>query len=129
MNVEVIDDQMNRGGMRVFLDQVAGDGRELGGGAIRRSKGKVASGLRLHGTEDMGSAATFVFTVLPRLAARHSWRRRPDIRMQRDRFFVQTDYRFLRILRFFVGFQSVLPPGDVFVIEFRHRPHCFPATA
>lgn len=31
MDVEVVDDEMNRGGIRIFLDQMAGDGRELRG--------------------------------------------------------------------------------------------------
>src|SRR6516225_5233349 len=69
VDVEVIDDQMNRGGVWIVLDQMAGDGRELGGGAIRCSEGKVPSHLRFHRAEDMGGAATLVFTVLTRLPA------------------------------------------------------------
>lgn len=129
VNVEVIDDQMNRGGIWVSLDQVAGDGRELGGGTIRGSEGKVLAGLRLHGAEDIGSAATLVFTVLSRLPSRRSGWRRSDIGMQGDRLFVQADDWFLGIIRFFIGFQNVLHPGDVFFREFGHGPHFFPATA
>ena len=70
MDVEVVDDEMNRGGVSILPDQVAGDGSEFGGRAIRRSKSEVLSGLRLHGAEDIGRAAALVFTVLPRLAAR-----------------------------------------------------------
>jgi len=43
MHVEVIDDQMNRGGFWILLDQMIGDEHELGGRAIRRSEGKVLS--------------------------------------------------------------------------------------
>ena len=72
MNVEVVDDEMDRGGVGILPDQMAGDGGEFGGRAIGRSKGKVFSSLRLHSTEDIGRPAALVFTVLPRLAARHS---------------------------------------------------------
>ena len=70
VDVEVIDDQMNCGGVRIILDQMAGNGRELGGRAIRRCKGKVVAGLGFHSAEDIGCAATLVFAVLPRLPAR-----------------------------------------------------------
>ena len=72
MDVEVVDDEMNRDGVSILPDQVAGDGSEFGGRAIRRGKSEVLSGLRLHGAEDIGSTAALVFTVLPRLAARDS---------------------------------------------------------
>jgi hypothetical protein len=48
---------------------MAGDGRELGGGAIRRNEGKVLSHLSFHRAEDIGGAATLVFTILTRLPA------------------------------------------------------------
>ena len=72
VDVEVIDDQMNRGGFWILLDEMAGNGRELGGRAIRRSEGKVPSHLRFHSAEDISGAATLVFTILACLPARRS---------------------------------------------------------
>ena len=125
---EVIDDQMNRCGVWIVLDQMAGDGRELGGRAIRRSEGKVLSHLSLHSAEDMGGAATLVFTIVARLPARRRCGRRSDIGMQRDRFFVQAEDRFFGIIRLFIDLQNVFHFGDVFFIELGYRPHFFPAT-
>src|SRR3954452_3443831 len=68
MDVEIVDDEMNRGGIRILLDQMVGDGRELRGRAVRRSEGKVSSCLGLHGTEHIGRAGALIFAVLPRLA-------------------------------------------------------------
>ena len=128
VDVEVIDDQMNRGGVWIVLDQMTGDWRELGGRAIRRSEGKVLSHLSFHSAEDICGAATLVFTILTRLPAWRRWGRRSDIGMQHDRFFIQANYRFVGIVRLFIDLQNVLHSGDVFFVELGHRPHFFPAT-
>src|SRR5512135_2844253 len=43
-----------------------------------------------------------------------------------DRLLIQTDYRFLLVIRPFVYFQDVFHLGDVFFIEVGHHPHFFP---
>src|SRR5215831_2510220 len=55
-------------------------------------------------------------------------RRGSHIGVQGDRFLIQTDYRFLLVIRPFVHLQDVFHLGDVFFIEVGHHPHFFPAT-
>jgi hypothetical protein len=48
--------------------------------------------------------------------------------MQRDRFFIETNYRFSWIIRPFIYFQHVLHPFQILVGQVGHAPHFFPAT-
>jgi hypothetical protein len=49
--------------------------------------------------------------------------------VQRDRFLVQADHRFRRGVGLFIRGQHVFHLLEVLLIQFRHAPHFFPATA
>ena len=82
----------------------------------------MATGLGLFRAENIDRAASFVLIVLPRFPTRFGRRGGTNIGVQGNRFFVIAHYWFGWIVRFFVGFQHVLHPGDVLVIEFGHTP-------
>jgi len=98
--------------------------RAVGGG-----QGEMPTGFRLHGAEDIGGAASFVLVVPFRRPTGGSGNRRPDVGVQRDWLLVQADDWFSRSVRFFIGRQNVFHLLDVLLIQFRHAPHFFPATA
>jgi hypothetical protein len=89
----------------------------------------VTTSLRLDRTKEVGCAATLVLVVPPGLSSGSGRRGGTHIGVQRDRLFIQTDHRFLRVIRPFVNLQNILHFGDVIFVEFGHSPHFFPATA
>src|SRR5262249_22985253 len=113
----------------VLHRQFAGDAGELESRAVRCREGEVATGLRFHGAENIGRAATLVLVIPPRFPPWYGWESGPNMGMRGHRFFVQTNYRFGWIVWSFIGLQHVLHLGDVLFIDFGHAPHFFPATA
>ena len=89
----------------------------------------MAAGLRLYSTEDIGGAASFVLVIASCLASRLGWGSGADIGRQRDRLLIQTHHWLGAVARPFLGLQDVFHLGDVFLVEFGHAPHFFPATA
>ena len=57
VDVEVVQDEMDRGGLRILQRQFANNEGELKGRAVRRREGEVPPGLRLYSTEDIGGPA------------------------------------------------------------------------
>src|SRR5258708_11303908 len=55
--------------------------------------------------------------------------RRTDFLIQNHRLFVDTHHRLPYRQRLFIHCQHILHACDVFLIEFGHAPHFFPATA
>src|SRR6266567_4289666 len=108
------------------LQQVVG---KLRRGAVGRHLGEVASGFGLHPTKHIGSTATFVFAVAPRDSSRTHGLGRTNLLVEHHRFLVHTNHRFPLTQRLFVHRQDVLHAPDIFLIQFRHAPHFFPATA
>jgi hypothetical protein len=129
VDIEVVEYEVDGRCFRVVHRQLADHLGELGPRTARGGKGKMLARFRLDRTEDIRCAAPFIFVVTPCFAARCNWRRLPHIGVQRDWLFVQSDYRFRRIVGLFIGLQDILHVADVVFIQFRHAPHFFPATA
>ena len=129
MSTEIVHDQVDRGGVRIGQGQLEQDLRELEPRPIRRGEREMPAGLGFHGTEDIGCTAALVFIVLSRFLARLGGRTGPDIGMERDRLFVQAQYRLFGIVGTFVRRQHILHPDHVGFIDIGDAPHFFPATA
>lgn len=129
VDVQVVHYQVDGLGVRISQCQVDGYPGELKARTIWRGEGKMAPGLRLYGTENIGGPAAFIFVVPARLPAWHSRRGGSHIGVQVEWFLIQADYRLLRVIRPFVHFQDVFHLGNVVFIELGHHPHFFPATA
>src|SRR6266536_4237543 len=129
MRTQVVQHQMD--GVRLWVadrdfQQVVG---KLGRGTVGRHLGEIPSGFRLHPAKHVGGAATLVFAVAPQHSSRPHGLGRTNFLMEHHRFLVHTDHRFPLIQRLFVHRQDVLHAPDVLLIQFRHAPHFFPATA
>jgi hypothetical protein len=129
VNVEVVEDQVDGRRFRVMVRQPADHLCKLGPRTVRRGKRKMLARFRLDRAEDIRCATPLLFVVIPCFVARRNRRRRPHMSMQSDRLFVQTNDWFRRMVRLFIGLQNILHVADVVLIQFRHAPHFFPATA
>ena len=89
----------------------------------------MAACLRLYGTENIGRTAPLVLVISPRFPSRLGRRGWAYVGVQRDRLLIQAHHRLLGIVVPFIRLQNILHLGDVFLIEFGHAPHFFPATA
>src|ERR1017187_7778946 len=102
MDVQVVQDQMDRLRLRICHRHGDGDLSELEARAIRRREGEMAARLRFYRTEDISGPATLIFVIPSRFS---SWNRRrdgPQIGVQRDRLLIDADYRLLRAVWPFV---------------------------
>jgi hypothetical protein len=129
MDIQVIHDEVDS-----VSGGIAGDYDFQSLGELRRrpvwgNEREVPSGLRLHGAKYVGRSASLIFVVRPSGLARRHGPGRPHIVMQRDRFFIETNYRFSWVIRPFIYFQHVLHLFQILVGQVGHAPHFFPATA
>src|SRR5713101_7994443 len=108
------------------LQHVVGKlGRRAGG----RHLGEVLPRFRFDSAEHVGGAATLVFAIAPRHSSRPHGQGRTNLLVEHHRFLIHTNPRFPFTQRLFVHGQDVFHPPDVLLIQFRHAPHFFPATA
>jgi hypothetical protein len=114
---------------RVVFGHCADHLGELSCGAIRGGKSKMLPRLRFHRAEHIGRAAPLVLVVVPRLSARLGPLGRAHIGMQGHRLLIQANDGLFGIVGFLVRLQNIFHLGDVLLIQFRHAPHFFPATA
>src|SRR5271165_3171098 len=84
---------------------------------------------RLHAAEDVGRATALVLVVAPGHVSRTSRLRSANVPVQHYRLFVDANHRLLLRERPFIESQNVFHAPDVLLIQFRHAPHFFPATA
>src|SRR5271157_2037771 len=129
MRTQIVQHQMNGVRLRVAdrnFQQVVG---ELGRRPMGRHLGEVLPRFRFDSAEHVGGAATQVFAIAPRDSSRLHGQRRTNLLVEHHRFLVHTNHRFPLTQRLFVHGQDVLHAPDIFLIQFRHAPHFFPATA
>src|SRR5712692_3041525 len=108
------------------LQHVVGKlGRRAGG----RHLGEVLPRFRFDSAEHVGGAATLVFAIAPRHSSRPHGQGRTNLLGEHHRFLIHPNHRFPFTQRLFVHGQDVFHPPDVLLIQFRHAPHFFPATA
>src|SRR5271167_2480743 len=129
MRTQIVQHQMD--GIRLWiadrdLQQVVGKLRRR---TVGRHLGEVPSCFRLHPAKHVGGAATLVFAVAPRHSSRPHGPGRTNVLVEHDRFLVHAHHRFPLTQRLFVHGQDVLHAPDIFLIQLRHAPHFFPATA
>src|SRR6476661_632567 len=116
-------------GIWILDRQAEGHLSELEPGTVWRGGGEVSSCFGFYCAKDVGRTITFVFVVAPCFASRRGCASGPDVGVQRDWLLIQADYGLFRIVGPFISLQNVLHAGEVGVIQFRHAPHFFPATA
>src|SRR5258708_25957875 len=129
MRTQVVHNQMDGIGFRVIQSKVQQVMGKLGGATVARYLGEMPPRLGLDAAENVGRSATPILgipTGYPSWLHRH---RRPDFLMQNHRLFVDTHHRLPYRQRRFIHCQHILHACDVFLIEFGHAPHFFPATA
>jgi hypothetical protein len=85
VNIEIVEYQMNRLGLRIAKRQLEDDLGELKSRTIRSDKGMVNSRFGLDGAERIGCPPALVFTVLPYFPPWCCGRARPHIGMQSNR--------------------------------------------
>src|ERR1700694_5940620 len=85
--------------------------------------------LGFHGTEDVGGSTTFVFVIALGDLARTRREGRSQIRVERDRFFVQANHRLRSTIGFLINCQDVFHLAEVLRVHVGDPPHFFPATA
>src|SRR6266699_3171982 len=108
------------------LQHVVGKlGRRAGG----RHLGEVLPRFRFDSAEHVGGAATLLFAIAPRHSSRPHGQGRTNLLGEHHRFLIHPNHRFPFTQRLFVHGQDVFHPPDVLLIQFRHAPHFFPATA
>src|SRR6266567_6783878 len=108
------------------LQHVVGKlGRRAGG----RHLGEVLPRFRFDSAEHVGGAATLLFAIAPRHSSRPHGQGRTNLLGEHHRFLLHPNHRFPFTQRLFVHGQDVFHPPDVLLIQFRHAPHFFPATA
>src|SRR5216684_7925519 len=120
---------MDRVGLRIAdgnVQQVVG---KLGRGTMGRHFGEVLPRFRFDPAEHVGRATALVFAISSSHSSRSHCLRRTNFLMQHDRLLIHTNHRFPLTQRLFVDGQDVLHAPDVLLIQFRHAPHFFPATA
>src|SRR6266550_652168 len=102
---------------------------KLGRRPIGRHLGEVLPRFRFDSAEHVGGAATLVFAIAPRDSSRPHRQGRTNLLVEHHRLLVHTNHRFPLTQRLFIHGQDVLHTPDVLLIQFRHAPHFFPATA
>src|ERR1700687_2089746 len=85
--------------------------------------------LGFHGTEDVRGSTTFVFVIALGDLARTRREGRSQIRVERDRFFVQANHRLDGTIGVLINCQDVFHLADVLGVQVGDAPHFFPATA
>src|SRR3982751_1577598 len=105
------------------------DLRKLRRRTIRRGKSEMSTRFGFHGAEHIRRSTTLILIVPSCLPPRRGRRSRTDIGVQRDGLLIQTYHRLLEMVRLLIGFQNLFHLGEVLLVEFRHAPHFFPATA
>ena len=116
-------------GFRVIHSNVQQGIGKLGRGAVARHLGEMRPRLGLDAAENVGRSATPILGIPTGYPSRLHRHRRPDFLMQNHRLFVDTHPRLPYRQRLFIHCQPILHARDVFLIEFGHAPHFFPATA
>jgi len=129
MGVEVVHDQVDCTSRGIASREAVDQTSELRARAIRRGPGEVSTRLGFHDTKDVRCAAPPVFVVPFGRPARLGRDRGAQFAMQRHRFLVQAYDRFTGIIGLLVQSQHVLHLADVLLVQLRHAPHFFPATA
>jgi len=129
MDIQVIHDEVNRLGEGVLLNNLPHHAGELGGATVGCRRGEVPTGLRLDNGKYVRHAAPFILVVLLGRLAWFSRYRRAHLGVQRNRFLIQTNDGLGRIVGLLIDGQHVFHLLDVFLVQLRHAPHFFPATA
>src|SRR5437867_45651 len=129
MRTQIVQHQMD--GVRLWvadrdLQHVVG---KLGRRPIGCHLGEVLPRFRFDSAELVGGAATLVFAITPRDSSRSHRQGRTNLLVEHHRLLVDTNHRFPLTQRLFIHGQDVLHAPDVLLIQFRHAPHFFPATA
>ena len=129
VGTQVVHDQMDGIGLPIAsgdIQQVIG---KLSRAASRSHLGEVPSRLGLDPANHVGGSATLVFIVSP---GNSSWLHRDrgtGVGMQHYRLLVDADHWCPLAHRLFIQPQQLLHAGDVLLVQLRHAPHFFPATA
>ena len=89
MDVEVVQNKVDRLGCRVLERQFEDHSGELESGAVRRGEGEVTASLRLHGAENVCGAPTLIFIVFSCLATRFGEGGGTHVGMQRNRLLIE----------------------------------------
>ena len=129
VDIEVVHDEMNGLGIGIIVDDVLHDMSELRGGPVGRGRREVPASLRFYNPKYICGTTPFVLIIRSRRLSGSHRPRRTHVRMQRYRLFVQAYYRFVHPIRFLIDRQYVLHLFEVVLVQFRHAPHFFPATA
>src|SRR6202165_3091713 len=85
--------------------------------------------LGFHGTEDVRGSTTFVFVIALGDLARTRRQGRSQIRVERDRFFVQANHRLGSTIGVLINCQDVFHLAEGLGVPVGDTPHFFPATA
>src|ERR1700687_5566909 len=85
--------------------------------------------LGFHGTEDVRGSTAFVFVIALGNLARTRREGRSQVRVERDRFFVQANHRLGGTIGLLINGQNVFHLAEVFGVQRGDAPHFFPATA
>src|SRR5215469_6793189 len=129
MGVEIVQHQMNGGRGAVTARDPFERSRELRRGTIFCGVSLMATGFWLDHAEHIGRAAARVLVVAAHGPAWHHRGGRPQRVQQLHRPLVQRQHRRMLIPRSVQYFQHRFHPLQVLLVELRHAPHFFPATA
>ena len=92
MDIQIVQNQMDRICFRICHRQVKDNLGELNGGSIRRWEREVTACLWLYRAEDVGRSASFVFAVASRFPAGRRCGRGSYLGVQCYRLLIQADY-------------------------------------
>src|ERR1700682_3936168 len=85
--------------------------------------------LGFHCTKDVRGSTTFVFVIALGDLARTRRQGRSQIRVERDRFFVQANHRLGGTIGVLINCQNVVHLAEILGVQVGDAPHFFPATA
>lgn len=129
MNVQIVQYQVDRLRRRILQGQFEGHLGELKARSIGCNKSEMAAKLRFYRTENIRCSSPLVLIILSGFPPWQCGRGRPNIGMQRNWLFIQTNYGLFWIVASFIRLQNILHFDDIVLIEVGHAPHFFPATA
>jgi len=129
VRTQIVQPQMDGIGLgiadRNFQQVVSQFGRRT----VRRHLGKILPSLRFHSAEHVGRATTLVLAIASRHSSGPHRLRTANVLVQNHRFLIHTNHWLLLASRLLIHRQNVLPALDILLLQFRHAPHFFPATA